>query len=386
MKYTAEDKVIRTKIQLQKDKPFWARLILSLNITQAKDNELPPHAAAGIDAKGNLMYSEQFFDKLSEDGIKYILAHEVAHLMLGHMLRLNQRNPVKWNIACDLVINSMLNQDGFTAPNDGLIPDYNHSFKLNDQVIENLNNKSSEEVYDEIKDTKEQDQPTGFDSHKFEELSEQEKETIAKEWKQAAIDAANYAKLAGSKTGAFEKIITEMLDPKVNWKHILYKYIVDNIPHDYTFMRRSKKSLSTGIYMPMMKKENIEVVVHIDTSGSINQTMLTEFVTEIVSIARSFDNVHMTLIECDCSIKQVLEVSNGNIDKILNMKIKGGGGTAHQPLWKHVEENIPECKVLISLTDGYSDITENDEPGYDVIFTMPKDHQEISFGEMVMIE
>lgn len=385
---TAQEKVTKAKIWLQKTHPFWARLILSLNIRQAKQDELPANALAGIDAHGNMIYSEQSFDKLNLESIRYIMAHEVAHLMLNHMLRLNNRDKMRWNIACDLIINNMLNIDGFIPPKEGLIPS-NNEYDLNGQIIKDINNKCAEELYDEIVDNKDNQDSyskSSIDHHKFEALSDKEKEQIAQTWKQNALDAANYAKLKGTETGSFQKMVDELIDPKVNWKYLLYKYITDSIPFDYTFNQRSRKSVALGMYLPRTKKEMLEVVVHIDTSGSIDQKMLTEFVTEIVSIAREFNNVNMTLIECDCTIKQVLEIKNGNIDKIMNLKIKGGGGTSHQPLWSHIEEEIPNCKLLISLTDGYSDIEEKDNPGYDVIFAMPK-HNNLkpSFGEVVEI-
>jgi len=110
-----------------------------------------------------------------------------------------------------------------------------------------------------------------------------------------------------------------------------------------------------------MKKEKIDVVVSIDVSGSISQKELTEFVTEIVGISKSFNNIKITCIICDCKIQDVLICDNGNIDTLLNMKIKGGGGTNHNPVYSYVQENIPTAKILVNFTDGYSVFPDSEE-------------------------
>lgn len=384
LKLTVEEKITKARIQLQTSHPFWARLILSLDI---KKGELPSGAFAAVDPNGKMYYNEEVFKKLSLQDIKYIMAHEVSHIALGHLIRLGTRDLTKWNIANDLIINNMLNNDGFISPKEGLIPN-NNTFKFENtgQIIRELNNKSSEEVYDEIKDESSNGlgEDGRFDEHQYKEMSEKEREEVMRKWKNNLLDAANYSKIKGQNVGSFQRMIDEIVEPKVNWKHILNRYIVNSLPNDYTYMKRSKKSLATGIYMPSIKKENVDVVVHIDTSGSIDQNILTDFVSEIVGIARSFNNLTMTLIECDCEINQVMEIKNGNIDKIMKMEMKGGGGTSHKPLWNYVKEEIMDCKLLISLTDGYSDIEIDDRPDYDVVFVLPKfNHNEPCFGEKI---
>lgn len=134
-----------------------------------------------------------------------------------------------------------------------------------------------------------------------------------------------------------------------------------------------RKSISVGTYLPDVVREGIEVVVGIDTSGSISNTDLTDFLSEIFGICRAFqERLKMTLIPCDCEIQDTYEITNGNIDKIKNeVKIKGGGGTSFKPVIDWIEENKRDTKLLIYLTDGWGDKIEK-QP-YDILWILTKD-------------
>ena len=107
--------------------------------------------------------------------------------------------------------------------------------------------------------------------------------------------------------------------------------------------------------MPYMRKEELSIIVSVDTSGSINQQELTEFMTEIVNLAKSFNNLKMNVIVCDAKVQETLEVSNGSIQKILDLKMRGGGGTSLLPIVEHIDENYNNSKVWIHFTDGETD-------------------------------
>ena len=125
-------------------------------------------------------------------------------------------------------------------------------------------------------------------------------------------------------------------------------------------------------------------MVSVDTSGSISQEDLTDFMTEVVNIAKSFNNLKMTVMICDCEIKEVLEVRNGNIDALLNLKMRGGGGTSHIPIYDKIINEYPETKFLIAFTDGFTDFPETEL--IRTIWVLPKDaNKNIPFGEVIEI-
>jgi len=386
MELKAEDLIIRSKVQLQSKKPFFSYLIMYMKITENNNIE-----TCGVDMMGNMVYNSKWIESLKEAELNGVLSHEVMHIILHHLERTGGRDRQLFNVANDLVVNDILIEEGFRLP-EGLVPS-NHSFTFKDWnvTIEKLNEKTSEQVYEELykkakkqksngsgksgkgsgsnsgsSDDEENQNGKGFDKHiygngngkddKGKELSPQQAEAIKNKWKQVLAEASNYAKQRGLLPAGMERLIDGLLESKVDWRHKLYRFMTNQIMYDFTYSRPHKKSISTGVYMPSILREKIEIVVHIDTSGSIGQKELTEFVSEICSIARSFNNITMDLIFGDAELQGHYEVSNGNIDTIMNMKIKGGGGTSHSFVKTWLEENKPNCKCLISLTDGFSDI------------------------------
>lgn len=56
-------------------------------------------------------YSPQFVLSLTFGALVYIMIHEVLHCALGHPFRRGNRDAKLWNIACDYVVNAIINRD-----------------------------------------------------------------------------------------------------------------------------------------------------------------------------------------------------------------------------------------------------------------------------------
>jgi predicted metal-dependent peptidase len=131
--------------------------------------------------------------------------------------------------------------------------------------------------------------------------------------------------------------------------------------------------------MPSTTKECIEIAIGIDVSGSIGQQELNEFLSEIVGIARTFrGRIKMHLFTHETSVNDKYVVENGDVKKIMELKIHGGGGTSHIEPMKYVNENIKGCKLVVWLTDGYSDLNQIDfkKNKFDSIFVICKNGTE----------
>lgn len=390
-------KLIRAKVQLQNEKPFFAYLIMNMKFKEEKDI-----STIGVDSFGNCCYNPKFIDEISEDELKGVLAHEVLHLVLEHLTRGEGKDKKVYNISSDLCINDLLITNGFSLARGGLIPDYNHdyTFKLSDGTeitIENINKKTADIVYEELmKHLKDDDKAKqGEDEKRFDEhiegkgkaLSEEQKQNMKNKWKKAVSEASAHARDKGNMPDGLGLFVDELLNEKVNWKHLLYKYLTRTIPHDYSYARPSKRSFSTGVYMPIMRKECIEIVVSLDTSGSIQGQELKDFMSEINGIAKSFNNLSMKLIVCDSEIKDVYDVGNGDSDDISKLRIRGGGGTSHKPIYNYVNENLPNTKLLVNFTDGYTDLNDLDE-SINTLWVLCKngiDEDRIPFGEVIKL-
>ena len=380
---SAKDKIIRSKVQLQGSKPFFSYLIMNLRCRE--DKRVP---SMGVDIRGNLFYNEKWIDTLDDNVVEGVLVHEVLHIVLQHLNRKGTRDHKLFNIANDMVVNDIIVTEGMNLPEDGILPK-NHEFTIEQTgyVIKDINLKTSEEVYDELyhhiqknkdKFPKSQDGSgidlgdieKGFDEHNYADgeqapgeegkgqgkISKSELGKLEKKWKEALATATQEAQKRGLVPAGMERYVDEILEGKVSWRHKLARYITNSMVSDFTWSRPSKRSASIGIYMPSVVRENVEIVVAVDTSGSIGQKELTEFLSEICSIARSFSNISMDLVIGDCQLTNHYQITNNTIGDILSLKIGGGGGTSHKFVQEWMEENKPNAKLLIALTDGYSDI------------------------------
>ena len=396
---SAKDKLIRARVHLQSENPFFSYLVMRLNIVGfneiLKDSQRNDKLTMAVDAKGNLYYSDDFVNSMTDKQIKGVLCHEVLHCAFEHMIRAKNRNHELWNIATDLVINDLLVTNNFDLPKEGLIPE-NHTFtKFVKNPIVDLDKKSAELVYEELfnqlpKQQQKALSSMGFDGHIYSDESTgkqaEEIQKSAKEWRKALIEASTYAKIRGNLPVGIDRIVGELTQEKINWRDMLYRYITNEIPYDYSYSYPSKRSQSLGVYMPHIRKERIDVVVAIDTSGSIQQTELNEFLSEMVGIAKSFHNIKMTAIICDCKIYDVLVFENGSIAKILETKVKGGGGTSHKPVYDYIQENIPQTKILINFTDGHTDYPDEESTRTIwAISTGGLESEKIPFGVVVRL-
>lgn len=366
---SVDEKINRAKIQIQEKNSFFAYLSLFLKFKEAKKGELPDYAGMGVNEKGDCYFSKKFVEEITKNDdtqmLEGVLVHEILHLALMHLKRLGGRDSFNWNLATDLVVNSLIIKNNFKLPEGCLIPNYNNEITLfkktpDEQIIKNCNKRIAEEIYDEIKLKNNKNQFYGgqFDAHlETTGLSEKEKKELENEWGNRIYEALNVSRMKGDVPKGIELLLGKLHEEKINWKVLLQRYIVNQLPFDYSWEKPNKKSVSVGVYLPYVLKEKIDVVIGIDVSGSIGQKELTDFLSEIIGIAKAFqERIDMKLITHEVNIVNEFEIKNGNIEKIKNLKINGGGGTAHHNLFNHIKEKIRNCKCGIFLTDGYSDL------------------------------
>jgi len=361
----AEEKLIRAKVQIQYRNPFFARLSLYLKFKEVKGNELEGNGA-GVDSIGNLYYNAKWVENLTDEQAIGLILHEIMHLSFLHLSRRGNRCPLGWNIACDIAVNKIVLDNNFVLPEGGILPDGNE-VEIYGQVIKDLDKKSVEMIFDELKlkgqgqgKGKGKGKGDGWDKHiEGENLTPEEKRKIENDWLNRVEEAYVGSKMRGCVPAGIERLIGKLHESKVNWKNMLQRYVLSHIPYDYTYSRPNKKSISAGYYMPDYVKEKIEVCIGIDTSGSIGTKEVTDFVSEIIGLSKSYQNrMEMNIICHDVDVKSDLRISNGNIEKIKQIKVIGGGGTSHKPIFEHIKQKHRNCKVAVFLTDGYSDLTD----------------------------
>jgi predicted metal-dependent peptidase len=316
----------------------------------------------------NVKYGTKFVDSLDDRCLRGLILHETLHKAFRHTTvwrHLYDKNPRKANMACDYVINLMIvdsDPDGkeVSLPEGGLLDekyrgmDAGEVFKLLEQ--EKDGNKGEGNGQGDGGDNQGSQESEGFDEHDWEagdSLSEQEREELAKEVDQALRQGAL---LAGKLKGNVPRDISELLEAKINWREVLRDFVSSfaNEHDSSTWRRPNRRWVDHDVYMPSSVSEAMgEMVVAIDTSGSIGQDQLSQFLGEVMAICRDISPERVHLLYWDTRVAQHETYERGEYENMLHStKPKGGGGTdvVCVPAYIKSKSLSPEC-VLV-LTDG----------------------------------
>jgi predicted metal-dependent peptidase len=390
---TARQKLTKSRVLLNKLQPFFGYLTMRLNFIE--DNESEPKTMA-VDKNGNLYYNTDFVDKLTIDELNGVLCHEVMHCALLHLERIETKDRMLWNVSTDAVINSLILKNDLTLPKDTIRPNYNGIISLFGVELIDVHKKSANEVYDALYNNYKKNTKSIpiFDGHIYTDTQNNnngkdksknksnKKENI--DWEKELVEASTFAKLQGSMPSGLDRFVNEVLGNTMDWRSLLYKYITSAIPYDYSWSRPNKRSYATGIYMPSVLKEGIDIVVSLDTSGSISNKEYQTFLGELLGITNSFSSINLKVIFNDTQVYGPFEFLNPTQDDIIKMKPLGGGGTDHIPVFEWVNKEASNAQLIICFTDGYTSYPK-DSP-IDCIWVLAGSHynkNNIPFGSVV---
>lgn len=359
--------------------PFFGALALRLTLKEMPDDmiaefkarrQLPTMATDGV----NIFFDTAFVASLNGSELQTVLAHEVGHCMFDHLGRRESRDPQRWNMAADHVVNLVLKDAGFSAVGNWLCdPKYA--------------GMTAEQVYAALQDgTEDQPDPmcnimkpgSGTDG----DPDEASASIQATEWSIAVAQAAQAAKMAGKLPASLERLVGDMLKPKVNWRDVLRDFITCRARDEYTWTRPNRMYLSMGFYAPGLYSEQMDALaVVIDTSGSIDERTLSAFAGEISGIRDSTAPKSTRVIYCDARVNHVDEFERHDE---LTTKMHGGGGTDFRPPFAHLERAGVEPTCLVYLTDGWGPYPDA-PPNYPVLWCMTTDVKP-PWGDVVRIE
>lgn len=162
--------------------------------------------------------------------------------------------------------------------------------------------------------------------------------------------------LAGRMGGKLPRAITDMLTPKVDWRHELREFVSSSTRgnDEFTWRRMNKRQMVNDIYLPSVENESIgEVVVAIDTSGSIGEKELNEFASELASICELVEPELVRVIWWDAEVhgEQIFTDNYANIGAML--KPLGGGGTRVTSVNDYINKKKITADCVMIFTDGY---------------------------------
>lgn len=405
MAMTPQLKVTKAKTQLVMEYPFFG--CLALRLITRETREIPTLATDGV----SLYYNPEYVDKMDMELVRSAIAHEVMHCALAHPLRRYNRDPMRWNLATDYAINPILKDSGFKLHESWLIdPEY---FDMDADTIYNKlpepkviklsgcgmlhdhpmcgggmsdgdgDGKDKKKGKGGGKDgDKDKKGPGGIGHH----MSEADIRKAESEAKIVLAQAAAVAKMQGKLPASLERMVENIVNPKVDWRQKLRRFLEEISKNDYAWIRPNRKLIASGVYMPGLYSLEVgEVVIAIDTSGSISPKELDAFAAEVSSILESVTPKMIHVIYCDADIAGEVEHYD-KFDLPLNLKARGGGGTDFRPPfdWVEKEQMLPKC--LIYFTDMCCS-SYPEEPHYPVMWmSTSESYRNPPFGEVAVLE
>lgn len=362
-------KISQARLKLLFQQPFFGTLTMQLPLVDATESGWCKTAA--VDGR-NIYYNREFFADLDIDEIQFVLCHEVLHVAFDHFGRRSHRDPEWWNMANDYIINGALVKDRIGKMPTKKVADVDSKGEANQRVglyEEKYVGWTSEAVYDDLEKRKVKKQMTldvhlemgkdrksggGSGNGRGVDVSEDDLNKIRAEVKNKILQAAQAAQTAGKMPASLERLIDDLVTPKIDWRDLLQQNIQSCITDDFTFERPNRKHMYGGIFLPTLKKdETIDIAVAIDMSGSISDQMGKDFLSEIYGIMSQYNDFTISILCFDTQVYNYQKFTKDNQDDLLDYKCKGGGGTDFDAFWNFwMEENIEPKKAVI-FTDGF---------------------------------
>ena len=384
------NKITQAKVAMLFDHPFFGNLAIGLEAIEKKNMRIKTMATDGR----HLFYDPDFVLNTPLSQLTGVISHEVLHCALNHISRRNGRDE-RWQLATDFAANDIVIQT-FDLPEgvliSGRIPgtdefkDKNAEFiysKLPEPIKitikfnpmdshdewegwgngkgEGKDKKDGKDTSDGSSQNGQVDGATGEKPQNGD--GDSEEDDLEAEWRERVAQAATSARMQGKFPAHLETIVGNLLQPKLNWKAILRDMIVSCAKSDFRIIPPNKKHLWRGFYLPSVYGEEINIAVAIDSSGSISDDEITEFLSEVKGICDQYDNYTIHLFICDAAIHQRVELHPYEpLPKIIG----GRGGTSFIPPIKKAEEEHLQITAFVYLTDLFGPFPE--QPTFPVIW------------------
>ena len=391
------EKLTTARIGLLLRTPFFGNMATRMKLIDASD-WCPTAATNGRD----FMYNKKFVEKLSVKKLEFLFAHEICHGIFDHFGRLGSRHPKLANIAQDYAVNQILIDERIGERITEVDICYDSKYRglaweeIYDILFEKADKMDMEELLSQLGDM--------LDEHIKEEegagagnqdkdgkgkpsLTKAEAEAIRQEIKDAMIQSAAAAG-AGKVPAGIQRMIKDLIEPKMDWRTLVQQEIQSIVRNDYSFQRVNRKSMHSGAILPGMKEATtIDVAIAIDMSGSIGEEEASVFLSEVKGILDQYEDFKINLWCFDTEVYNHVEITHDNDHDLLEYVPEGGGGTSFEVNWAFMEEMGIQPKKFIMFTDGYPNSGWGDEDYCDTIFIVKGNTSAVSpFGTTVIYE
>lgn len=425
-----QTKLSAARTRLILERPFIGSLVMHLTLTAATAGKCP---TIGTDARA-LYFNRDYIASLTLAETQFVLAHEALHCALAHFARRSHRIERRWDVACDHAVNLILVQEGMRPPQGALanpefagltaeeiyplIPSdtneapldghfFDHGIHADDGTEHQRNagltsdpldrtpeqrgeatlgaasaDMATDDGWDDAGNMSRRSDPGSdpalpsagrFDPGALEEL--------AQRWQSRLASAAQAALQAGRLSESLRRSLEHLIQPSVPWRALLARYLVSVARDDYNFQRSSRRE--GDALLPRLHSGEIDLVVAIDTSGSIADDEMREFISELDALKAQV-RATLTLHACDDKLSPEGPWIFAPWDPVaLPKSMSGGGGTRFTPVFEWVDREQLRPDLLVYFTDAQGEFPRSPPP-YPVIWLV-KGRGVVPWGERVQL-
>ena len=351
-------RMVKARAVLVRDYPFFGYLSLGLRLVCA------PCGTACTDGE-RLIFDPAFAGKLTtEKELRFVILHEVLHCALEHCTRGKSLNAMVYNIACDIVVNSMIfgmwGLDTFQVAGEEpmhLAPDGREGREYNaEEVYRMLLSSPDRQKEPDEGQMPDFDGKQTLDRHDIWK-SIREERRMRDTWNRRIEEAARMCQDTKGRTQV-ERRLTEDLKKRstVDWKQVLHDFLQFDA-FDYTFLPPDRRFSDGDYFVPSFaasQESSVnEIWICMDTSASISSEQLSAAMGEVQDAMRQV-GLTGSLSFFDTSITDPVPFSSE--DAFRAIVPKGGGGTSFHPIFSYLKErlypNLP--RAILVFTDGFA--------------------------------
>lgn len=395
---------------------FYGLLLMHAKMGISDANE-----TAWVEWGERITFNPEFMKSLSDSELDYVMMHEILHIILEHLERMEGLNPDIYNIAADIVVNSnILRSCGGNLKSISLSAYGGEQMHKAPDGSEGWMH-SAEEVYEMVYKEVEENQEygeklrgQGWDIHiiRYEEESDDGDEENNKEkdssssykakrefWKACVLQAAEA--LAGRRNleentecggipGFTERYLEKIKKTQTDWRTVLDEFIQEDIV-DYSFMPPDRRISDSPFFLPDFneKDDRIEnILFMIDTSGSMSDNTITTVYSEVRGAIDQFGGkLEGWLGFFDACVIEPKAFSS--VEEFEVIRPQGGGGTSFEIIFKYVNENVSMENIMsiVILTDGYAPFPEEREThGTPVLWIITNEDVNPPWGKVARIQ
>ncbi|HID48443.1 MAG TPA: hypothetical protein EYP40_02330, partial [Chromatiales bacterium] len=178
------------------------------------------------------------------------------------------------------------------------------------------------------------------------------------------------------------RMVDFLLQPELPWRNLLARYMTAIARDDYSYTRPSTRRGDPAIY-PSLRSAQIDIVIALDTSGSISETEIQQFISEVDAVKGQL-RARITLHACDSVL-----AGNGPWvyepweEFVRPDDLQGGGGTSFVPIFEWAQGLDRRPDLLVYFTDAEGAFPET-VPEFPVIWLVKGRHP-VPWGQRIQL-